>query len=269
MIETGTYLSAPRVAEQTNPWVGLHRPATASQAQIVIAPYAGGNASGFFSWMKEVGAEDWLDVIILQPPGRGARHREEPVSSLEAYAEQVADLLVQSQSGLPVFLMGYSMGAIVCHLVSQRLFALGAALPKGLIVAARKAPQYQRTSGGGPLTRDQILARLKRLQGTPEALLNNREMLDPYLDSISAEFHIVDNFVPRPSRSLPIPVAAISGLDDPETPLMEVFGWRQHSSAEFEAHFIEGGHFFMNSNRAEFIDLALRFIRKHKQGATP
>ncbi len=246
-----------------SPWLGLHRPAqTQLRARLIVLPFAGGNASAFFPWTKEIGGEEWLEIAVLQPPGRGARFREPPVDSLEVYADAVAGQALELARGhgeAPLFLMGYSMGALVAYLTARDQ---AHRLPLAhLIVAARRAPVRQNDVPPSPrLSRDQVFARLERLQGTPEALLRNPELLEPYLDSISAEFHLVDSWSDDRLPGLDVDVTAYAGLDDPETAVNDVFEWSELTTRDFAAHFLPGGHFFMNTARPTFCRLVRQMI---------
>lgn len=257
---------APRPA-----WLGLHRPALGPvRARLLILPFAGGNASAFFPWMKEIGAEDWLELAVLQPPGRGTRFREAPVASLEEYAAAVratAQALADQGGAAPLFVMGYSMGALVGYLAAR---GAGPGLPVArLIAAARKAPRPRAAAEyppRRPMSREAVLARLRSLQGTPEAVLRYPELIEPYLGSIAAEFHLVDSYASPELPPLECPVTAISGLDDPETPRAGVFDWEHLTREGFAAHFLPGGHFFMNTARPAFQRLVRLAIDQHLDG---
>lgn len=271
MLQTTAGETSTTAAITRSPWLGLHRPAEAQlRARLMILPFAGGSASAFFPWTREVGGNEWLEIDVLQPPGRSTRFREAPLTSLEAYADEVADQaleLAHVHGEAPLFLMGYSMGALVAYLTARDH---GPRLPLAhLIVAARRAPIRQQASlPGARLSRDEVLARLKRLQGTPEALLRAPELLEPYLDSISAEFHLVDSWSDDRLPSLDVNTTAVAGLDDPETPLGEVFGWADLTTRDFTAHFLRGGHFFMNTARSKLCRLVKQTIEAEMDGDT-
>lgn len=247
--------SAARMSPSRSPWVGLHRPARDRvRARLMVVPFAGGNASAFFPWISQIGGDDWLEVAVVQPPGRGARFREPAVESLESYAEAIAAearALAGSHGPAPLFLMGYSMGALVAYLTA-RDHAPGLRLTR-LIVAARPAPVARPSApAAARMSRDQVLARLARLQGTPEALLHNPELLEPYLEAISAEFQLVDGWPGRHLPKIDVDVTAFAGLDDPETPVAEVFPWAGLTTRSFAAFFLPGGHFFLHTARPMF-----------------
>ena len=159
-------------------------------------------------------------------------------------------------------------GALVSYL-SVRDF--GQSMPvRHVIAAARKAPRaphpgHMQTHRRA-MSRDAVLARLRSLQGTPEAVLRNPDLIEPYLDSISAEFHLVDTFADAYLPPLPVPVTAIAGLDDPETPLDQVFLWKDLTRESFAAHFLEGGHFFMNTARPAFQRLVTQVLVQTLEG---
>ena len=236
-----------------SPWLGLHRPAKGPpRARLLIIPFAGGNASAFYPWLAHLGPAEWLEVAVVQPPGRGPRFREPPLTSLEEYASAVAMLaqdLEREHGASPLTLMGYSMGPLVAYLA---LRDHGASLPAAhLIVAARSAPSSRSPCerDAPAMTREQLLARLRRLQGTPESLLDNPGLIEPYLASIASEFQLVDGWTSQFLPPVQVDLTVIAALEDPETPLAGALNWELLTEANFLGHIVRGGHFFMNSAR--------------------
>ncbi|MDN8634742.1 MULTISPECIES: thioesterase II family protein [Corynebacterium] len=232
-------------------WIGLHRRAKNQPlARLLIIPFAGGNASAFFPLLTEIGYESHLDVIVLQPPGRGTRHHEPPLESLESYASVVAAVAghaAEVGGSVPLIILGYSMGGVVAYLTARDHYE---ELPLvEVIVAARTAPTASDPLSGGRalMSHASVIDRLRKLQGTPEAVLQNPDIMEPVLDSIATEFYLIDNWSTTRIAPLNVDITAVAGLDDPETPPTRVLEWEHLTKGHFNATFVQGGHFFLQT----------------------
>src|SRR4051794_11930497 len=116
------------------PIFAVSRAGGTAAARLICIPYAGGNTVAFRSWNLHV-----ADVLAARLPGRDNRMKEEPLRSIAAMADGIAEQVMPFARELPLALFGHSMGALVAFETARRLARSGID-PLLLIVSASTAP---------------------------------------------------------------------------------------------------------------------------------
>ncbi|HET8840910.1 MAG TPA: thioesterase domain-containing protein, partial [Ktedonobacteraceae bacterium] len=122
----------------SNPW--LPWPSTRPQAKLRLFcfPYAGGGASMFRNWTRDLPPE--IDVRPVQLPGRERRLMEDPYHHLTPLVAAVEHALLPYLLE-PFAFFGHCLGALVAFELSRRLRDEHKQLPTALFVSAHRAPQ--------------------------------------------------------------------------------------------------------------------------------
>src|SRR5262249_49453263 len=94
------------------------------------------------------------------------------------------------------------------------------------------------------LSRDGLIDWLRSVNGTPEAVLQSREMMDMVLPALRADLHMDDNYRSGPDPALACPLTALAGTHDQEVAPEELQAWSTYTSQTFIFRQIEGDHFF-------------------------
>jgi medium-chain acyl-[acyl-carrier-protein] hydrolase len=133
-----------------------------------------------------------------------------------------------------------------------------------LIVSGRRAPHIP---DDRPISYDlsdrEFKAYLAELNGTPEEILNDAEMLDLMLPTLRADFQLAETYRPLPGPRLRCPVIALGGGDDDETREDRLDAWRAHTCGSFESHIFPGDHFFVHSHEEAIGALIGAAIARH------
>jgi medium-chain acyl-[acyl-carrier-protein] hydrolase len=95
-----------------------------------------------------------------------------------------------------------------------------------------------------------FLDELRRLNGTPETVLENAELMQLLLPVLRADFALLETYVYTPKPPLDYPISAFGGLQDREVSCDELEAWREQTSAAFSLQMLPGDHFFLNSARS-------------------
>jgi hypothetical protein len=103
-----------------------------------------------------------------------------------------------------------------------------------------------------------MIDELRCLGATPEELLGDRGFLDLALPVLRADFHLCATYV-RTGNALRAPLAcpllALGGRDDTLSEQSEnLSAWTHETSGRFTQHVFDGGHFFIDTARAELIE---------------
>lgn len=202
----------------------------------------------FRPWVAALGDE--VDVWAVCLPGRDRRFGEAPQRDFDAVVEQVAGeaAAVGPWDGF----FGHSLGGALAYEVTRALRRAGAAEPARLVVAGARPPGRRVLDGPLHLLSDEALkARLKAWGGTPPEVLAHDELMGVLLPVLRADFALADSYTFREGQRPTAPLAVWGGRDDPELPEPLLREWRGYGEGPFESRLFDGGHFFLDSHRAE------------------
>lgn len=185
-----------------------------------------------------------VELHAVQLPGRERRIAEPPLADLEMAATEIAQTLELMPDDLPLVLFGHSFGAILCFEVARHLVSRGRR-PQRLFVSACRAPHLpMRATAIHALPNLQFTEALRRLNGTPEEVLGNAELMALLLPAIRADFAAFESYRHRPTAPLEVPITVCGGTSDKTVTLGELASWRNMTRHAFRLRFFPGGHFF-------------------------
>ncbi|WP_279536533.1 thioesterase II family protein [Pseudomonas aeruginosa] len=146
--------------------------------RLFCLPYSGASAMTYSRWRRKLPA--WLAVRPVELPGRGARMAEPLQTDLASLAQQLARELHDEVRQGPYAMLGHSLGALLACEVLYALRELGCPTPLGFFACGTAAPSRRAEYDRGfaePKSDAELIADLRDLQGTPEEVLGNRELM--------------------------------------------------------------------------------------------
>ena len=256
-------MSMSGARQNLNPWVMRSRPAPAARLRLFCFPYAGGGAHAFREWEREL--PPFVEVCGVQPPGRGSRVTERPFAEAGPLVRAASDALLPYLD-LPYAFFGHSMGALVAFETAREYRRRGLPGPARLFVSGRRAPQLPRAD---PPTHElpeaEFTEELRRLNGTPQEVLNNTELMKLMIPLLRADFSVTATYRYTPEPPLECPITAYGGLADEDAGREQLEPWREQTAAEFTLRVLPGDHFFLHSQQP----LLLRTLAQELERLTP
>jgi medium-chain acyl-[acyl-carrier-protein] hydrolase len=158
---------------------------------------------------------------------------------------------------LPYALFGHSMGALLSFAVALRLqlSPQPVPLPRHLFLSGCHPPQAGNFGAQMHLLpRDEFIARLRELGGTPDEVFQHEELLDLLLPIIRADYELVDSYRYQPGEPLLAPVSVYGGSADPEAPVEDLAAWQAEIARPIRIHVFPGDHFFLHNARAAVLE---------------
>lgn len=228
-------------------------------------PYAGGSASIYHNWISRL--EPVFEVCPYEYAGHASRFSEQFFSSIEEAAEDVSEWIRKHQPK-DYILYGHSMGSLVALETEFILEQKNMALPKAVIMAACRPP-HLRGKGKqlGALSQEDLMKyMISRGQYDPE-ILESEELLAILSDIMYADIQIYAKYKRTyESGKIHVPLIALAGEEDEETPPEDMEEWGRYTDHPFEFHMCKGNHFFAFNENEEFIDdlIALSGAYIHK-----
>jgi surfactin synthase thioesterase subunit len=190
-----------------------------------------------------------VQVVPVQLPGRENRVREQSRTRLGDLVALLAEEQAPHLQGRFAF-FGHSMGALVAYELTHYLWKRRQTLPVHLFVSAHRSPELPRPARDlHRLSDPELIDEMRRLGGTPEAVLQHAELMSMVLPILRADLEACETYV-HPARmraALPTPISAFAGTDDLRVGATSMSGWRNHTSGDFTLRMMPGGHFFLHS----------------------
>jgi medium-chain acyl-[acyl-carrier-protein] hydrolase len=210
--------------------------------RLFCFPHAGGGAAAFKSWGEHLPRS--IVVIPMRTSGR------------KDMAELAAALCDSVQPYLhePFAFFGHSMGAAVAFELARLLRRRNLPAPRLLVASGARAPQFRRGHVPPPEPGEaEFVDALRRLQGTPREVLDNPDLLQMVLPALREDAAIYRNYIYAEEPPLDCPIRAYGGSDDPNVIPAHLEAWALQTTAAFAVRLFPGGHFYLQTHRAEFL----------------
>ncbi|MEM7048006.1 MAG: thioesterase domain-containing protein [Acidobacteriota bacterium] len=226
-------------------WFSHRQPRPQAEVRLFCFPYAGGGASIFRLWPQELPAA--IDVCPVQLPGRENRIQESPYRSVEPLVEDFGERHRSWFTDLPFAFFGHSMGTLIAFELSRWLRRQQLPAPRHLFMSAHRAPhQPLREEAIHDLPPEEFRDRLRRLNGTPEEVLQHPELMELLEPVLRADFALNETYRCAPDAALDIPMSAFGGVTDGDVTADDLEAWRQHTRGAFSSRQFPGDHFFLH-----------------------
>lgn len=243
----------------TSSWLRYSAGDAAPAVRLLCFPHAGGGASSFNSWRREL--PGWIELVRAQLPGREDRRDEAAHTRVD---ELVAELFphVEALLDRPLVLYGHSVGSLVTFELIRELGRRGRPLPLTLIISSRRAPhrslRHEHLLHSLP---DEVLAgRVRDLGGVPPGMLDDPKWRGHFLPRIRADLALSDTYAYCDAPRLPCPLHTFIGEHDNLVVREDWEAWSEHAGGEFSRRILPGGHFFSREGQTELLGEIVRIV---------
>lgn len=235
--------SAP--AGPPSAWFGRPLPRPQARVRLFCFPYAGGGGALYRPWAAAL--PPYIELCVVQLPGREARMAEPAFTSAHALARTLADALGPGD-GVPRAFFGHSMGALIAFELACELRRRALPAPVHLFVSGHRAPHLP--ARGLPLHRlpdAAFAAHVHHLAGIPPEALRNPAFMALLVPMLRADLTLSETYAPAAEPPLPCPITAFGGVEDASVAHGELQAWAAHTRGGFGIRFFPGRHFFVQS----------------------
>jgi surfactin synthase thioesterase subunit/NAD(P)-dependent dehydrogenase (short-subunit alcohol dehydrogenase family)/acyl carrier protein len=267
-------------------WLIAPRPNPAARARLFCFPYAGGGLVSFRAWPQLL--DDSVEVVAVEPPGRGTRINETPIDDLNTFVERLLPELIDWLDRPSAFfghcLGGLTMFATLCALPEacahfiKYAFACGVRPPHLL---KRMGAFEDNLAYDMMLHRDfdvrvpptaqtdEVFANIIRQFDTPAAdkMLDIPKLRKLLLPTIRAEFAMAYNYKYRPVAPFSFPISSFVGDLDPWVKVEDSAGWGELTRGGFTNHARKGSHFLMADDGRYILEtIKAEFVKSVVEG---
>ncbi|MCX6625903.1 MAG: thioesterase domain-containing protein, partial [Acidobacteria bacterium] len=220
--------------------------------RLFCFPHAGGGTSLVRPWKAALAPLAFVAPVLL--PGRESRIQEQPIDDLHHLVESLGAAF-ETHLRQPFAFFGHSMGAAIAFELARLLRAHHLPLPEALFVSGARAPQFRLGWTPPPEPREEeLLDQLRRLEGIPEEVLEDPQLLRLALPPLRSDTRLYRNYIYTPGEPLDIPIFAYGGRTDPNVSPPHVDAWREQTTAGFRGRQFDGGHFFPRTAQDAFLE---------------
>jgi pyochelin biosynthetic protein PchC len=238
-------------------WLKCFRPGPPGARRIIVFPHAGGGASFYRALGDRFPAD--VDVRVVQYPGREGRIAEPLVDTMDVLADRAAEA-VAPYLDRPTAILGHSMGGSVAYEVVRRLEAAGGRLPERLFVSARSAPMSMPPTSVHRLDDAGFSEMLRLIGGTPQALLDSKELWEYLLPIVRNDYRLIETYRPATGPKLRTGIVAIEADGDLATTPEGIRAWSAFTDGGFDRAEFPGGHFYLLEHADALVATVLRHL---------
>lgn len=223
---------------------------TNKKIQLFCIPFAGGSAASFRELCSYL--DDFIDVHVVEYPGRGMRIRDHFLETMDELVQDVKRQVCEKRvNELPFSLLGYSMGVEVAFDLAQYVLE---EKPSHLFFCAREVINMD-TKGHdySLLGKEQFIKKIVEFGGVDERILNNPRFCDVYMRPVYADYKLLHQYVYRRDKGLLNSNLTVF-YSEQDTPLEIVSGWKEHTVGKTDFFEIGDNHFFIQQHAKEMAD---------------
>jgi medium-chain acyl-[acyl-carrier-protein] hydrolase len=229
-----------------------------ARAKIFCLPHAGGFASTYRSWARQL--DSAIELWSAALPGRGTRAAEAPVVRLDELINDFEPAL-RMHADRPYALFGHSMGGLLAFELAARLANGAGRKPAHLFISAAIPPHFPHVPMQlHQLPDAQLVRRLRELGGIPPALADDREAMTAILPALRADLELVETYQGVDSTPPRCHVTVLGGLADPLVGRSALAAWKNCVQSGFSMRMYPGGHFYLHSQSKALLSLMERAL---------
>jgi medium-chain acyl-[acyl-carrier-protein] hydrolase len=234
-------------------WFENSPPRPSDTLRLFCLPYAGGSVYTYTNWRRSLAGV--AETYPLQLPGRGTRMLEPAFTSLPALLKSLESALLPHLDR-PFAIFGHSMGAMIAFELARVLEKSYSLRSQHLFFSGRLPPQLAQNSGPAyDLPTPQFISELRLLEGTPDEILNNQELMALVLPVLRADLQLVQTYQHVPGEPLNSPITVLGGRQDSTTPASKLGTWAAMTRSSCSVRIFPGNHFFLNQFRSAVINV--------------
>lgn len=223
--------------------------------KLICIPYAGGSAQVYQKWRGYL--NELIEINPIELAGRGKRFSEPVYKDIDEAINDIFKIVRTLICNSEYAIFGHSMGSELAYELLHRIKERGFHNPVHAFFSGRHPPYVQKEKPDlhdAPI--DVFLSEIQKNGGTPKELVDNDEFLNVFIPILRADYKILETRGLVSSYSkFDFDISVFSGKLDDEIEYADLEAWRNCTNGKCGIYQFSGGHFFINQNISEVIDI--------------
>ncbi|NET45469.1 thioesterase II family protein [Okeania sp. SIO2B3] len=242
----------------TSPWIKIFQPSSHPKLRLFCFHSSASGASLFRLWGKHLPSN--IEVCAIQLPGRETRIKETLITKWDDLLSSLTKDLQPFLTEYPFVFFGHSLGGLICFEVARKLRAKKLPTPKYMFISGRRAPHIPIDNQLHQASNQTLISTLREYGGTPEAVLENQDLMELFLPILRADFTLNEKYIYSLEAPFEFPIVAFRGINDTAVNLQQLSEWEKHTVGNFALHEFPGGHMFFLQQPETLIEAILKFM---------
>jgi surfactin synthase thioesterase subunit len=229
---------------------------------LFCLPFAGGNKYSYQKYTEK--APSFLNLIPLEYPGRGARMKEPLISEIGMLVDDMYNQVHKWVAQADYAIYGHSMGGLIGYLVTRKLVENGHKHPLHLFISGTTGPSSASRSSKNRhlLPKNEFIQELKNLDGVPDEILQNEDLLSFIEPILRTDFKICETYKYEDYTPLNIPFTVITGTEE-DMEKVDIHLWQKETECKVDFKQIPGRHFFIFKYPRVVVDIISKKLSIH------
>jgi len=221
---------------------------------LFCLPFAGGNKYSYREFSEK--APPFIKVITLDYPGRGSRMKDSLLTDIEELTNDLYHQVIHLPVNQEYAIYGHSLGGLMAYKLARKLVDNGHTPPLHLFITGTTGPSAPSRSEKKRhlLGKTEFLAEIRDLDGMPEEILNNEELLYYFEPILRSDFKISEEYLHVAEAPLNIPMTVITGTEE-DMELGDIQLWQQETNHVVDFKRMPGKHFFIFQHSYRVIEI--------------
>jgi len=223
--------------------------------KLFCFPYAGGSAMIYHQWKRGLGKH--IELRPIELAGRGRRIADGTYQDLNEAVEDVFSLISEEIREAPYMFFGHSMGAIIAYELAQKIRKQQLPLPQHLFFSGKGALHINRPDEKMYHLFDDATFKKEviGLGGTAPEFFEHPELMEIFLPLLKNDFRLAETYkVKKPIIKFDQDITVLLGKAD-NLNAAECEEWAQYTSRKCHFHYFPGGHFFINEEEENILNI--------------
>lgn len=230
---------------------------------LFCLPFAGGNKYSYREFLDK--SPSFLNIVTLEYPGRGGRMKDPLITDINELVDDIYGQIKPLIKDNHYAIYGHSLGGLMTYLLTLKLIENNDQLPVHLFITGTTGPSaISRTEKKRHLLeKKEFVEEIRELNGMPEEILNNEELLFYFEPILRSDFKVSEEYIYQEQAPLNIPFTVITGTGE-DMELEDIQLWQKETTYAVDFKRMPGKHFFIFQHTFKIIEIISKKLYLHK-----